>query len=350
MATSASNTGIATTRERTALSHSTQASNPSNKTSNKINLWSKASSIFLIVGIAAISIGTLGYFNIFIATSLITSKIVLASGLTSLALSILMRVFKKDSSAKEESSESSKSESSKASDTTAETEYTISPVQNKFLSSVQLNIIDGIESFIKEGADVDKTDRDGNTPLQIAVQNGYLRIIEILIENGADVEKDLSATPLMKAVDHENIEAIKILIEKGKANINGRDLYGKTALMRAIDLHNPKIEAIQTLIECGADINITDSYKNTPLLKATQLGHAEIVEILINAKANVNYQGTDGITALFLAVDTYGKKCSEEDSKKIIKALIKAGADKTLRNTDGTTAFSLAKKKEIILL
>jgi ankyrin repeat protein len=68
------------------------------------------------------------------------------------------------------------------------------------------------------------------------------------------IKKALSA--LHSAVITDNIEIAKLLLEN-KANVNIKDSYGNTPLWRASHM-NPKI--IKLLLDYGADYNIKNNY------------------------------------------------------------------------------------------
>ena len=55
-----------------------------------------------------------------------------------------------------------------------------------------------VEVLLKEGADIDKAQNDGRTPLFIASQNGHKEVVEVLLKAGADKDKaqNEEATPL----------------------------------------------------------------------------------------------------------------------------------------------------------
>src|SRR5262245_34353280 len=43
-----------------------------------------------------------------------------------------------------------------------------------------------VKQAINEGANVNETDEDGITPLHVAAENGYVEIVELLLNYGAD--------------------------------------------------------------------------------------------------------------------------------------------------------------------
>lgn len=49
------------------------------------------------------------------------------------------------------------------------------------------------------------------------------------------------------------------------------------------------VEMTKWVLEHGADLNIAEDLKNAPLTFALENGHIEIVQILLDYKANVNY-------------------------------------------------------------
>jgi len=86
--------------------------------------------------------------------------------------------------------------------------------------SISLRNEDIVNFLIKNGADVNKEDKNGKTPLMLACGKGYENIVKILIENGANVNKENKngETPLLLANKSGNETIAKILIENG-ANV-----------------------------------------------------------------------------------------------------------------------------------
>ena len=107
--------------------------------------------------------------------------------------------------------------------------------------------------LIENGADVNKEDKDGNTPLIEAVMGNNESIIRFLIENGADVNKEnrKGNTPLIETCDNykDNENIIRLLIENG-ADVNKEGKNGDTPLIVTHRKGNENIKRL--LIENGA--------------------------------------------------------------------------------------------------
>ncbi|OPZ78277.1 MAG: Ankyrin repeats (3 copies) [Alphaproteobacteria bacterium ADurb.Bin438] len=89
--------------------------------------------------------------------------------------------------------------------------------------------------------------------------------------------------------------------------------------MLASKTDNPK--NIEVLINAKAEVNVVDNNNLTPLVAAARFNkNPEIIKVLAKNGADVNAKTTQGKTPLMLAV-------SNENSLEIIKALIEVGAD-----------------------
>ena len=199
-----------------------------------------------------------------------------------------------------------------------------------------------IDKLIKNGADVNAKDKDGNTPLMLA-SFGSLNsdAVKALIKAGANVnaKNNEGLTPLMLAAIY-NPDALKILIKAG-ADVNAKDNVGDTPLTYAIlkisdmgkanpDMIKKKLDIIKVLIKAGADVNARNNKDYTPLMRAVKEENLDALKILIEAKASVNAKDNEGFTPLLWAT----RRNTKTD---VIKLLIKSGADVNAKNNEGFT-------------
>ncbi|MHB1301272.1 MAG: ankyrin repeat domain-containing protein [Burkholderiales bacterium] len=110
---------------------------------------------------------------------------------------------------------------------------------------------------------------------------------------------------LFEAAKSGNISLVKSLLGNG-AEVDAADERGWTALFMAC--HNPEIdrgfpEVVETLIKAGADFEKPIGYGIRPLMLAAGYGEAGVVEVLLNAGAQVRARNEGGRTALQMATD-----------------------------------------------
>jgi ankyrin repeat protein len=227
---------------------------------------------------------------------------------------------------------------------------------------------DAIDALISQGADVNKIDKNSNTPLHLAVEDNCVKAVSKLLEKGAKLnERDkYGKTPLDLAIDNQNLDIVKLLVAQDNIDINALNEVKKTPLHLAVEsgnidivtvlLSNPNIQIdikddvdntplhtaileenkdiVKALIDTGADVNIVDGFSQTPLHLAVESGNIDIVRALIDAGADVNI--VDGLdkTPLHLAV--------EAGNIDIVTALIDAGADISKVDKDGKTPLDFA--------
>src|SRR5689334_15647523 len=87
------------------------------------------------------------------------------------------------------------------------------------------------------------------------------------------------------------------------------------------------VDTVGELLRCGASINHLHNRDGfTPLMRAANQGHTELVRFLLNRGADPNQTATDGASALFWA--------SFKGYEAVVELLLAAGADaKAARRT-----------------
>jgi ankyrin repeat protein len=116
------------------------------------------------------------------------------------------------------------------------------------------------------------------TPLMSAIAYSSEEKIKQLIALGADVNmirEDNGMTALMYAVQCSETKLIEFLINSG-ANVDAQDYDGRTALMYAARSSRKAI--VQLLIKLGADVNATDNQGRTALMFAKRKVAIELLK------------------------------------------------------------------------
>jgi ankyrin repeat protein len=126
--------------------------------------------------------------------------------------------------------------------------------------------------LLKLGVSADATDRGdilndnpGATALTTAASYGKTDYVQLLVENGADIEiKDPwdGRTPLMAASLYGYSDIVEFLLSKN-ANVNATNCRGNTALMWAASY--AKVKIVEQLLEAKADIHIVNNNKESIL-------------------------------------------------------------------------------------
>ncbi|RNE98605.1 ankyrin [Trypanosoma rangeli] len=140
-----------------------------------------------------------------------------------------------------------------------------------------------VEQLLSLGAEVDMKGFDDETPLYIACFNGKIKVVLLLLENGADVNAKNGRddeTPLHVAARIGNCALIALLVERG-ANLDAQNFRGETPLYLAAKagFHN----AVYQLMNAGADVNIYDVDGKDPLYVASERRLKHVVILLKNS-------------------------------------------------------------------
>lgn len=139
-------------------------------------------------------------------------------------------------------------------------------------------------------------------------------------------------------------ECVTFLLDSG-ASIDLPDHRGTTPLLSTLWGSTEKDangDLVPLLIARGANVNLSDNRGQSPLAVASQHHQVENVRILIEAGANVNHQDSiDGSTALLKVLESGGGLLARNE---VINLLVEAGADVNATRKDGNTVLSLASK------
>ena len=122
------------------------------------------------------------------------------------------------------------------------------------------------------------------------------------------------------------LSALAALVELNpNIDVNAGDAMGMTPLSWAADMNNAN--AIQELLDIRADPNIADIHHMTPLMRTSD---PTCIELLLNAKANIDAGDQTNQTALFFSAK----------SPLCVKLLLDRGANINLvENSTGFTAL-----------
>jgi ankyrin repeat protein len=105
-------------------------------------------------------------------------------------------------------------------------------------------------------------------------------------------------TPLHSAVTYKKIEAMEYLLEKG-ADLAARDVTGMTPLHVAAMLG--RLDEAKWLLDHGANPKIMDDYGDMPIHTAAVFGHGQIIGLLVRAGMDPDIPNREGQTPAEIA-------------------------------------------------
>jgi len=224
-------------------------------------------------------------------------------------------------------------------------EYLFDPDKPYFAAWLQLYDMDtkpgglGFYSFTP-------TSKSRATPLYYAALCGFQDLVEHLTVNNPGLVNATGGyfvAPLVAALSAGHFEIAKFLRDNGAhPNVTGH--------IRRIPLHGSAyhgdFEMVQVLLEYKADVNAGDNNGETPLHLASQSPSnypnldsplPKIARLLLEHGADVNARRKDYLTALHLA--------AQRGRVEVVRVLLEHGADVGAEAEDGKTAFQLASGK-----
>ena len=143
--------------------------------------------------------------------------------------------------------------------------------------------------------DIDVRKHSGATPLYLATQENFPRIVEQLVKRGADVNLAMNdgSTPLCAAADRGHVEIVRTLLQAPAIEINLAIKEGATALTFASQEGHKEI--IRLLLRKGADPNLAHNSGMIPLHFACLHGHTAVVEMLLRAGPDTDIKAVEGM-------------------------------------------------------
>lgn len=194
--------------------------------------------------------------------------------------------------------------------------------------------VEVVRKMLEEDRDlINAVDSDLKTPLHLAAEHGYIDMVELLLEKGADInaKEGFKRTPLHFAASSGHDEIVRLFIAKG-AYLNEKDSFILTPIFRAAYSGHQSI--VEMLLSVGISISTTEKNGVTLLHAAALSGNPELVEMLLDKGIGRNVRNRYGKTPLHFA--------ASRGHKAVINLLFDRGADINLKSLDGRTPLHTA--------
>lgn len=251
---------------------------------------------------------------------------------------------------------------------------------NNLYSAVTNHDLKRAQKALSRGADVNASVNNA-TCLHFAVEENTPKMIDLLLNHGANVclTDHLGRTPLFLAAVRGLSEVLPTLAKSNPAALEIPSDSGNTPLITAASYNFTQV--VQTLIQLGANVNVTDKFRQTPLMFATCHNNRTMIDNLLNAGADLNAKNANNQTSFMIAYqhrffETAACLAATEHIKEndlnalkngtrnllivaetmekinaeplfkdaMIKELIQAGALVTLKNADGKSVYATLAK------
>ncbi|KAJ7833691.1 ankyrin repeat-containing domain protein [Mycena olivaceomarginata] len=184
--------------------------------------------------------------------------------------------------------------------------------------AAKLGFLPIIPLLLQRGADVNAQSGKYGTALQAASLRSHLEPARLLLEHGADVNAQGGQywSALRAASAEGHLELARLLLEHG-AEVNAQGGEDGNALQAASS--RGRLEVARLLLEHGAEVNAQGGQYWTALQAASAEGHLELARLLLEHGAEVNAQGGERGNALQAAVS--------EGWSQLARLLLEHGAE-----------------------
>ncbi|KAL4884606.1 ankyrin repeat-containing domain protein [Aspergillus karnatakaensis] len=147
-----------------------------------------------------------------------------------------------------------------------------------------------VKLLLNLGLDANALDAQLDSPLHYCARQGCTSLVKLLVDSGSQLESRNSASesPLLVAARSLNLAALEGLLSNG-ADVRASDNMDRNALHLAIMASGPdQVDIVKLLLLNDVDFCLCDKDNMTPLHYVVAQGHTKLLDILLEAGADIN--------------------------------------------------------------
>ncbi|HNK03024.1 MAG TPA: ankyrin repeat domain-containing protein [Accumulibacter sp.] len=157
-------------------------------------------------------------------------------------------------------------------------EFEAAQIGSGLLIAAWYGRIEMLALFVERGADVRRSNRNGEQALQLAAWNGHQAAVDWLLAHGAPLDRSGNEwSALHYAVFNGHQHIVNDLLARG-AKVNARAPNGSTPLMMAA--REGRDELARRLLEAGADSRLESDWGDSALTMAMRYGHYRLAKMI----------------------------------------------------------------------
>ncbi|MCB1043144.1 MAG: ankyrin repeat domain-containing protein [Acidobacteria bacterium] len=174
---------------------------------------------------------------------------------------------------------------SRGADVNAQNDFGVSVLSFSLLGSSELTL-----SLLDQGANPNLPDDQGITPLMIAALNGDLTVFEAMLDRGGTwTAKDHYGQGLLHYAamtqETQSTDVIEKLAHANQINLNEKDIWGETALMKAALMG--RSDTVKVLIQAGSETDHRNLWGHDAALLASFGSNLETLALLAPISDNL---------------------------------------------------------------
>ncbi|KAL8760998.1 MAG: hypothetical protein Q9184_002850 [Pyrenodesmia sp. 2 TL-2023] len=205
--------------------------------------------------------------------------------------------------------------------------------------------------LLKEMTNINAVDETGKTALALALERGFEKAVEFLINSGAcvDLRHDHGRGMLLLITERGWFNAGNTIMEKARLTADGSCLDGHkiayisflphrdiAAVALFLAVEKESVPMVETLLAVEVDVNSKDDLGQTALHRATRRKAEQMVRLVLKSGADIECKDDDHRTTW-----SANLRCSDP---AILQFLLDAGADPSTCGQQGVSELYTAAK------